>query len=175
MSKSSNEKPALLLLLLLLIWLPAGAEGRSSKPSREMSGKALAARSNSSMLLPPRRSAMVVIVEYKRGFVMADQYGQISLTGQLTRSLFFWSPMPLNISGLLVPFELLINSRLVVPSLVVKGACCLSIPFCSSQSSSQSAQKDIRCLDFLSLRQAGYRGVVFDKDNCLVCRLFPSL
>ena len=29
-------------------------------------------------------------------------------------------------------------------------------------------QKDIRQLDFSALRQAGYRGAVFDKDNCLV-------
>ena len=28
--------------------------------------------------------------------------------------------------------------------------------------------KDIRQLDFLALREAGYRGAVFDKDNCLV-------
>ena len=100
---------------------------------------------------------------------MVDQYGQISLTAISHAPFFFGPPMPLNIPGLFVPFQLLINSRLVVPSLVVKGACCLSIPFLS-QSSSQSAQKDIRCLDFLSLRKAGYRGVVFDKDNCLVCR-----
>lgn len=30
------------------------------------------------------------------------------------------------------------------------------------------AQKDIRYLDFAALRKAGYRGAVFDKDNCLV-------
>jgi phosphatidylglycerophosphatase GEP4 len=29
-------------------------------------------------------------------------------------------------------------------------------------------QEDIRQLDFAALRQAGYRGAVFDKDNCLV-------
>jgi predicted HAD superfamily phosphohydrolase YqeG len=29
-------------------------------------------------------------------------------------------------------------------------------------------QKDIRQLDFSALYQAGYRGAVFDKDNCLV-------
>lgn len=30
------------------------------------------------------------------------------------------------------------------------------------------AQKDIRQLDFPALYKAGYRGAVFDKDNCLV-------
>ncbi|CCM05880.1 uncharacterized protein FIBRA_08117 [Fibroporia radiculosa] len=54
--------------------------------------------------------------------------------------------MPLNLPGILVPFHLLLNPRLVVPHLVVK---------------------DIRQLDFRELRRAGYRGAVFDKDNCL--------
>ncbi|CAA7260517.1 unnamed protein product [Cyclocybe aegerita] len=54
--------------------------------------------------------------------------------------------MPLNIPGLLVPFQLLLYPRLVIPSLLVK---------------------DIRQIDFPSLKKAGYRGAVFDKDNCL--------
>ncbi|KAF8633371.1 hypothetical protein AX17_004542 [Amanita inopinata Kibby_2008] len=54
--------------------------------------------------------------------------------------------MPLNVPGLLVPFQLLVNPRLVLPSLSVK---------------------DIRQIDFVALRKAGYRGIVFDKDNCL--------
>ncbi|KAJ7169162.1 mitochondrial PGP phosphatase-domain-containing protein [Mycena crocata] len=54
--------------------------------------------------------------------------------------------MPLNIPGILVPFQLLFNPRLVLPSLTVK---------------------DIRHLDFHALKKAGYRGAVFDKDNCL--------
>ncbi|KAG1746376.1 HAD phosphatase [Suillus lakei] len=54
--------------------------------------------------------------------------------------------MPLNIPGILVPFQLLRNPRLVIPHLTVK---------------------DIRQIDFLALRNAGYRGAVFDKDNCL--------
>jgi predicted HAD superfamily phosphohydrolase YqeG len=29
-------------------------------------------------------------------------------------------------------------------------------------------RKDIRQLDFVALCKAGYRGAVFDKDNCLV-------
>lgn len=33
-------------------------------------------------------------------------------------------------------------------------------------------QKDIRHLDFDALKRAGYRGAVFDKDNCLV--KFPA-
>ncbi|KII95610.1 hypothetical protein PLICRDRAFT_98881 [Plicaturopsis crispa FD-325 SS-3] len=54
--------------------------------------------------------------------------------------------MPLNVPGILVPFHLLINPRLVLPALTVK---------------------DIRQIDFSALRRAGYRGAVFDKDNCL--------
>ncbi|KAF8161356.1 mitochondrial PGP phosphatase-domain-containing protein [Crassisporium funariophilum] len=54
--------------------------------------------------------------------------------------------MPLNVPGLLVPFQLLIHPRLVIPSLLVK---------------------DIRQIDFPALKRAGYRGAIFDKDNCL--------
>ncbi|KIJ65984.1 hypothetical protein HYDPIDRAFT_181074 [Hydnomerulius pinastri MD-312] len=54
--------------------------------------------------------------------------------------------MPLNVPGLLVPFHLIWNPRVVLPHVVVT---------------------DIRQLDFLALRKAGYRGAVFDKDNCL--------
>ncbi|OAX40213.1 HAD phosphatase [Rhizopogon vinicolor AM-OR11-026] len=53
--------------------------------------------------------------------------------------------MPLNIPGILAPFQLLRNPRLVIPHLTT----------------------DIRQIDFLALRNAGYRGAVFDKDNCL--------
>ncbi|KDR75609.1 hypothetical protein GALMADRAFT_97324 [Galerina marginata CBS 339.88] len=54
--------------------------------------------------------------------------------------------MPLNVPGILVPFQLLLYPRLVIPALVVN---------------------DIRQVDFLALKRAGYRGAVFDKDNCL--------
>ncbi|EKM81170.1 hypothetical protein AGABI1DRAFT_72020 [Agaricus bisporus var. burnettii JB137-S8] len=54
--------------------------------------------------------------------------------------------MPLNIPGLLVPFQLLIHPRIVIPNVIIK---------------------DIRHLDFAALRKAGYRGAIFDKDNCL--------
>ncbi|KAG2358103.1 mitochondrial PGP phosphatase-domain-containing protein [Suillus spraguei] len=54
--------------------------------------------------------------------------------------------MPLNIPGVLAPFHLLKNPRLIIPHVTVK---------------------DIRQIDFLALRNAGYRGAVFDKDNCL--------
>ncbi|KJA28779.1 hypothetical protein HYPSUDRAFT_211438 [Hypholoma sublateritium FD-334 SS-4] len=53
--------------------------------------------------------------------------------------------MPLNVPGILVPFHLLINPRLVIPGLL----------------------EDIRQIDFAALKRAGYRGAVFDKDNCL--------
>jgi phosphatidylglycerophosphatase GEP4 len=32
----------------------------------------------------------------------------------------------------------------------------------------KTTQKDIRHIDFGALKKAGYRGAVFDKDNCLV-------
>ncbi|EAU91238.1 hypothetical protein CC1G_06873 [Coprinopsis cinerea okayama7 len=54
--------------------------------------------------------------------------------------------MPLNIPGLLAPFQLIFYPRLVLPHISVK---------------------DIRHLDFRALKKAGYRGAVFDKDNCL--------
>ncbi|KAF9268525.1 hypothetical protein L218DRAFT_852328 [Marasmius fiardii PR-910] len=54
--------------------------------------------------------------------------------------------MPLNVPGLLVPFHLLLNPRIIVPAIAVK---------------------DIRQINFHALKEAGYRGAVFDKDNCL--------
>ncbi|KAF7298855.1 Cytochrome P450 [Mycena indigotica] len=54
--------------------------------------------------------------------------------------------MPLNIPGILVPLQLIFNPRIALPNLTVK---------------------DIRHLDFPALKKAGYRGAVFDKDNCL--------
>ena len=36
-----------------------------------------------------------------------------------------------------------------------------------------SAQRDIRHLNFAVLRDAGYRAVIFDKDNCLVSTSSP--
>ncbi|TFK21985.1 hypothetical protein FA15DRAFT_681888 [Coprinopsis marcescibilis] len=54
--------------------------------------------------------------------------------------------MPLNIPGLLVPFQLVIYPRIALPHVSIK---------------------DIRQLNFRTLKKAGYRGAVFDKDNCL--------
>ncbi|KAL0579614.1 hypothetical protein V5O48_002386 [Marasmius crinis-equi] len=54
--------------------------------------------------------------------------------------------MPLNVPGLLVPFQLLVNPRIIVPGVIVK---------------------DIRQINFVALKKAGYRGAIFDKDNCL--------
>ncbi|KAH8103535.1 HAD phosphatase [Cristinia sonorae] len=66
--------------------------------------------------------------------------------------------MPLNIPGILVPLHLLVNPRLVLPAIIIK---------------------DIRQLDFRELYRAGYRGAVFDKDNCLTIpykdQLVPEL
>jgi phosphatidylglycerophosphatase GEP4 len=73
--------------------------------------------------------------------------------------------MPLNVPGILVPFQLLLHSRLVIPSLVVKGIYIRNFP---RPFFTVSMQEDIRQIDFAALKQAGYRGAVFDKDNCLV-------
>ncbi|KAH9888467.1 mitochondrial PGP phosphatase-domain-containing protein [Cubamyces lactineus] len=66
--------------------------------------------------------------------------------------------MPFNLPGVLVPIHLLVHPRLVLPGIVVR---------------------DIRQLDFPALYKAGYRGAVFDKDNCLTIphedRLVPEL
>ncbi|KAL5495636.1 hypothetical protein ACEPAI_1099 [Sanghuangporus weigelae] len=62
--------------------------------------------------------------------------------------------MPLNVPGLLAPFQLLFRPYLLLPSLVIK---------------------DLRCLDFHVLYKAGYRGAVIDKDNCLTIPYEDSL
>lgn len=73
--------------------------------------------------------------------------------------------MPLNVPGILVPFQLLLHPRLVIPRLVVKGIYFYKF---SHSYLTVSTQEDIRQIDFTALKQAGYRGAVFDKDNCLV-------
>ncbi|KAH9050309.1 HAD phosphatase [Lactarius hengduanensis] len=66
--------------------------------------------------------------------------------------------MPFNLPGTLVPFYALLTPRLLLPSIHVR---------------------DIRYLDFAALRDAGYRGAIFDKDNCLTLpnndKLVPQL
>ncbi|KAI9465920.1 mitochondrial PGP phosphatase-domain-containing protein, partial [Lactarius psammicola] len=66
--------------------------------------------------------------------------------------------MPFNLPGTLVPLYALLNPRLLLPSIQVR---------------------DIRYLDFVALRDAGYRGAIFDKDNCLTLpnndKLVPQL
>ncbi len=81
--------------------------------------------------------------------------------------------MPLNVPGLLAPFQVLVRPRLVIPSLAVKGSSCvwyfmrvLIMPL---------SQTDIRQIDFAALRREGYRAIVFDKDNCLVGALHLAL
>jgi phosphatidylglycerophosphatase GEP4 len=73
--------------------------------------------------------------------------------------------MPLNVPGILVPFQLLLHPRLVIPSFVVRGIYFYKFP---RSFLTVSTQEDIRQIDFAALKQAGYRGAVFDKDNCLV-------
>ena len=77
--------------------------------------------------------------------------------------------MPLNVPGILVPFQLLLHPRLVIPSFVVKGIYLYKF---TRSFSTVSLQKDIRQIDFAALKQAGYRGAVFDKDNCLVRTIY---
>lgn len=74
--------------------------------------------------------------------------------------------MPLNIPGLLVPFHLVFNPRLVIPHIVVNGNALGAINI--SWILRSSAQEDIRQVDFRALKRAGYKGAVFDKDNCIV-------
>ncbi|KAH9975525.1 mitochondrial PGP phosphatase-domain-containing protein, partial [Lactifluus volemus] len=66
--------------------------------------------------------------------------------------------MSFNLPGTLVPLYALINPRIILPSLTVP---------------------DIRHLNFTALRDAGYRGAIFDKDNCLTLphndKLVPEL
>ncbi|KAK7691309.1 hypothetical protein QCA50_004703 [Cerrena zonata] len=66
--------------------------------------------------------------------------------------------MPFNVSGTLVSLHLLINPRILIPSIIIK---------------------DIRQLQFHELRKAGYKGAIFDKDNCLTIphhdQLVPEL
>ncbi|KAG8963176.1 hypothetical protein FRC03_003323 [Tulasnella sp. 419] len=52
-----------------------------------------------------------------------------------------------NLSGTLNVFRALAFPRLIVPSIQVKT---------------------IQGIDFRALKEAGYRGAIFDKDNCLV-------
>ncbi|KAI0002418.1 mitochondrial PGP phosphatase-domain-containing protein [Russula compacta] len=66
--------------------------------------------------------------------------------------------MPFNLPGTLAPLYALLSPRLLLPSLAVR---------------------DIRYLNFVALRDAGYRGAIFDKDNCLTLphsdKLVPEL
>lgn len=76
--------------------------------------------------------------------------------------------MPFNFPGTLVPFYAIINPRILLPSLRV-----VRTPPASSTVYSSFWQRDIRYLDFAALRDAGYRGAIFDKDNCLVPFTLP--
>ncbi|KAJ7496822.1 mitochondrial PGP phosphatase-domain-containing protein [Mycena latifolia] len=58
--------------------------------------------------------------------------------------------MPLNIPGILVSFQLLFNPRIILPNLTVK---------------------DIRHLDFVALKKAGYRGATLPNKDELVPEL----
>ena len=75
--------------------------------------------------------------------------------------------MPLNVPGIVAPFQLLVSPRFILPALVVKGLAFLSSTV-SSMLADLACYEDIRQLDFAALYKAGYRGAVFDKDNCLV-------
>ncbi|KAI9511496.1 mitochondrial PGP phosphatase-domain-containing protein [Russula earlei] len=82
--------------------------------------------------------------------------------------------MPFNLPATLVPLYALLNPRLLLPSITVVRLL-LSI----SSKEISSSQPDIRSLNFAALRDAGYRGAIFDKDNCLTLphsdNLIPEL
>ena len=80
--------------------------------------------------------------------------------------------MPLNVPGILVPFQLFLHPRLVIPSFVVKGIYFYRF---SRSFLTVSTQEDIRQIDFAALKQTGYRGAVFDKDNCLVRTIYSKI
>ena len=52
--------------------------------------------------------------------------------------------------------------------------CVLSCASVYNRDRAHLLQQDIRQLDFTALKRAGYRGAVFDKDNCLVSCNFSS-
>ncbi|KAH8996741.1 mitochondrial PGP phosphatase-domain-containing protein [Lactarius akahatsu] len=85
--------------------------------------------------------------------------------------------MPFNLPGTLVPFYALLSPRILLPSIHSSTF----TPFLStcSQLIYFFFQRDIRHLDFAALRDAGYRGAIFDKDNCLTLpnndKLVPQL
>ena len=82
--------------------------------------------------------------------------------------------MPLNIPGILVPFQAIFQPKILLPSLIVKGTTSCSHTVSARQLNTYRSQ-DLRCLDFPALHRAGYRGAVFDKDNCLVRQTLFSI
>lgn len=80
--------------------------------------------------------------------------------------------MPFNLPATLVPLYALFNPRLLLPSVTVVRA--ITLILLQTQRQRFSVQRDIRYLDFAALRDAGYRGAIFDKDNCLVSTSSPS-
>ena len=107
---------------------------------------------------------------------MCDRSHNVSLpTSTLKEQKAPQGLMPVNIPGILVPFHLLINPRLVIPALSVRGMCSVPDYVVSGGAdhgrvllACRSRRIDIRQLDFVALKAAGYRGAVVDKDNCLV-------
>jgi hypothetical protein len=69
----------------------------------------------------------------------------------------------------LVPFYAILNPRLRV--LPFCRACMHFLILQQTHTRIFSVQRDICYYDFAVLRDAGYRGVIFDKDNCLVSML----
>ena len=80
--------------------------------------------------------------------------------------------MPFNLPATLVPLYALFNPRLLLPSVTVVRA--ITLILLQTQRQRFSLQRDIRYLDFAALRDAGYHGAIFDKDNCLVSTSSPS-
>ena len=77
--------------------------------------------------------------------------------------------MPFNLSGTLAVFHALVRPGLIFPNLIVQGAP-LYFAF-SFFLFFDGLCKDIRSLNFAAFKQAGFQGVILDKDNCLVSSL----
>ena len=73
--------------------------------------------------------------------------------------------MPFNFPGVLAPFQVIFRPRLIIPSLIISGTLFDSLRVFLPWPGDET---DIRTLNFAALYEAGYRGAVFDKDNCLV-------
>ena len=71
-----------------------------------------------------------------------------------------------NVSGTLNIFRVLFQPSLIIPQVTVKSESVLGRN--SNSGPLTSELPGIKELNFRALKEAGYTGAVFDKDNCLV-------